>query len=854
MIEIREFLAKFSEVKQTDDNQWEARCPSHEDNRASLHIAMGDKGIVLDCKAGCKAHDVVWAVGCSMVDLFADNPKGGGFKGRVDVVYQYHNADGSDAYQVVRLKNPKTFRYRKDENQEEWSIKGLERVLYRLPEILSAESVIIAEGEKDVENLRSWGFVATTSTGGAAAGKSKWLPAYNDTLAGKHVVIIPDLDKPDDKGERAGTRHALHVAGQLKGKAASVRIVELPIEEKQDVSDWIANGGTAEELRKIIESTPEYDGGPLGERFKHVPAKTVDDRVKEAGGPQFGDDVLQALRLEVLGETEGGRVEVFAIDQRKSDIIRDVNKLTKADLLRICGERAIGVVFAARGEVPPGMFSLDRIKESIAFAAGRRRLSDDAKSGVGVWPGKTDDGIENDSLVFVGAGEAAVLNGKPELQRLEMPKYGGRILDLSSSDGWFHFDDLRDYISQAADPAWRRSVVLGADNIWGRWAWQCEVDPQIITGLILATWVQTTWRWRPQVAITGESSSGKSTLFAALGGSDHRLGVFGRLAIKSSGSTAAGLRQSIVGTAGVLFCDEFDSGRYRREVLEMLRSSGGGDIVLRGSSSQKRMQFRMRHIAWVAGIENGLERDPDRNRFISLELIKPPKSQMGRLTVPPESELTEIGFRLLGCVASTIRRAKELVAYFRANPPEGFHLRIVESYAVPAACYAAACGMDDSEALVTFLRFIDRHDDSDAESDNDMLVASIMSSLVDVGRGQRKSVSEMVERVEHLDGDEGAALNRSGIAGFSDNKRTIGRDYIFFAHNLIKRHLLKNTEWESARIDQILVRMPGAEKAKKRLAGSHPWGVLIPYGSIFRLEDSDAIATLGSDKDFDPFG
>src|SRR5690606_29031645 len=106
---------------------------------------------------------------------------------------------------------------RKDAQQQKWSMKGVEKVLYRLPEIVATETVIVTEGEKDVDNLRACGFIATTNAGGAAAGKSKWLASYNDSLAGKHVVIIPDLDKPDDKGERAGTRHALHVAGQLKG-------------------------------------------------------------------------------------------------------------------------------------------------------------------------------------------------------------------------------------------------------------------------------------------------------------------------------------------------------------------------------------------------------------------------------------------------------------------------------------------------------------------------------------------------------------------------------------------------------------------------------------------------------------
>ena len=40
-------------------------------------------------------------------------------------------------------------------------------MLYRLVEVLEAPIVFIVEGEKDVETLRSHGFVATTNAGGA---------------------------------------------------------------------------------------------------------------------------------------------------------------------------------------------------------------------------------------------------------------------------------------------------------------------------------------------------------------------------------------------------------------------------------------------------------------------------------------------------------------------------------------------------------------------------------------------------------------------------------------------------------------------------------------------------------------
>lgn len=80
-------------------------------------------------------------------------------------------------------------------------------------------------------------------------GSGKWLPTYTETLRGRRVIIIPDNDA-------AGEKHAEVVAGALAGVAAEARIVRLPgLPDKGDVSDWMATGGTAGQLRELIEST-----------------------------------------------------------------------------------------------------------------------------------------------------------------------------------------------------------------------------------------------------------------------------------------------------------------------------------------------------------------------------------------------------------------------------------------------------------------------------------------------------------------------------------------------------------------------------------------------------------------------
>ena len=49
-------------------------------------------------------------------------------------------------------------------------MQGVERVLYRLPEVLAAGEVWVVEGEKDADSLAALGIVATCNAGGAG----KW--------------------------------------------------------------------------------------------------------------------------------------------------------------------------------------------------------------------------------------------------------------------------------------------------------------------------------------------------------------------------------------------------------------------------------------------------------------------------------------------------------------------------------------------------------------------------------------------------------------------------------------------------------------------------------------------------------
>jgi len=66
-------LSRLEGVRQTGPGRWIARCPAHDDGRASLSIReMEDGRILVHDFAGCSVQEVVTAVGLDMAALFPE--------------------------------------------------------------------------------------------------------------------------------------------------------------------------------------------------------------------------------------------------------------------------------------------------------------------------------------------------------------------------------------------------------------------------------------------------------------------------------------------------------------------------------------------------------------------------------------------------------------------------------------------------------------------------------------------------------------------------------------------------------------------------------------------------------------
>lgn len=281
---------------------WTARCPAHDDRTASLSIGEGENGkLLVHCHAGCSFDAILKAAGLEPANPNGHDQKAGkrGL-GKIVATYDYHDATDTMVFQVVRFE-PKDFRQRRrprpddpadkiksgPDGQWVWSVKDAEKVPYRLPKLLNASAVYICEGEKDCDNLAKLGLTATTNPGGAdkdGEGGKKWPESFGRWFHGRHAILIPDNDE-------SGRRHVQAVARKLSGRAASIRIIELPgLPPKGDVSDWLAAGGTREQLENMATVAPLWEPA----------ADSAPDNAAPAGGPDpFPFTLLRDVEVEL---------------------------------------------------------------------------------------------------------------------------------------------------------------------------------------------------------------------------------------------------------------------------------------------------------------------------------------------------------------------------------------------------------------------------------------------------------------------------------------------------------------------------------------------------------------------------
>ena len=170
---IREALERTGCRIEGQGRQLRAQCPHHEDSNPSLGVTDGMDKVLLVCRAGCDSADVLADLGLSWADLFdrdAEEPRRDAWTPWRDrcpcapvAFYPYVSETGELLYQHIRGSH-KEFAFRRPDPSSKsgwrWSLGGVRRVLYQLPEVLAAPlsaAIFLCEGEKDVDALRAAG-------------------------------------------------------------------------------------------------------------------------------------------------------------------------------------------------------------------------------------------------------------------------------------------------------------------------------------------------------------------------------------------------------------------------------------------------------------------------------------------------------------------------------------------------------------------------------------------------------------------------------------------------------------------------------------------------------------------------
>lgn len=279
------------------------RCFSHDDRKPSASVHVDDSGVwrwkCHGCGAGGDVIDtraMVSGVGPKEILQELSGSNGNGKSGRIVATYPYTDEVGNLLYEVCRL-DPKSFRQRNADGA--WSVKGVRRVPFRLPQVKAAiesgDTILIVEGEKDCLSADRLGFTATCN----AAGAGKWTSDHADCLKGANLACaIPHADQK-------GLAHAQQVAASLVGLVETIKVLS-PLGDTKgyDLSDAVADGLTREKLIEIIDAAPVWEPGDVTETVEVTqPKGPLGDAVPTPAWVPFPVDLLPEPLRRFCDET-----------------------------------------------------------------------------------------------------------------------------------------------------------------------------------------------------------------------------------------------------------------------------------------------------------------------------------------------------------------------------------------------------------------------------------------------------------------------------------------------------------------------------------------------------------------------
>ncbi|GIK50338.1 MAG: hypothetical protein BroJett013_30350 [Alphaproteobacteria bacterium] len=263
------------------------------------------------------------------------------------------------------------------------------------------------------------------------------------------------------------------------------------------------------------------------------------------------------------------------------------------------------------------------VRRNLMDACGRRGVFDPADKvrGRGAW--KNADGRlvlhQGDVILIDGAAHAPGVHGEfvyPARPRLAPP--------------------LGDGLAEARAAARRLLLYLQC------WSWRGgALDARLMLGWIVASLMGAAIDWRPQVMVTGDSGTGKSTLEGLI------KAVMGDRLLDVADATAAALYQTLGQDALAVAFDEFENEDDARgaAVMRLARLASSGGRVARGGADGVPTNYQARGSFKFSAINPPSMRPAEQNRTTILALK--PHAEGARAPIVSAREAEEIGRMLV---------------------------------------------------------------------------------------------------------------------------------------------------------------------------------------------------------------
>ena len=823
---LNEFVEKLQGVRRSGGS-CTAKCPAHEDTQNSLGVSERDGKILIKCYAGCDTKDVLASLGLTFRDLFI-NPSNGSNRDnrtlkRIAALYDYRDDDGTLLYQVVRY-DPKEFRQRRpDPNDREnwlWNLTGVNRVLYRLPELIEAiqtktnAAIFVVEGEKDADNLAKLGLTATTNAGGAA----KWNRNFNDILSKAFAVfVLPDNDIP-------GRKHARVIVEHLSNAC----IVELPGLTKPgaDVSDWITAGGTREQLQEICLRTWQR---------KQTEPPSLSESKSTQDGPLDPDFPVIPLGFR------DGKYTVYVVKSNEvrsfpaRELARDTTFMEFEDL----SHWEVNYKSDYKG--------LANMVVQASILAGPH--DSNRVRGRGAW-------LDNDNTIL-HCGDHLLINGARAPLGMPFKQY---VYPVRPKVAVWQEEPMS--IREATEFFQICQILTWTDSI---------LSPYLLAGWAAVAPICGALHWRPHLWLTGATGCGKTWVLR------HIISpLLGDILVKVALSTTeAGLRQHLGCDAlPVAFDEAGDQADQQRrgmpstisKVLELARASSAdsGTNVIKGSAGGEAMYYLARSCFLFAAILPHIDRAADASRITVLEL-QPPPQRVGndaQLEVLSNAVDTLLSREYSGrWLARCVRMAPAIIssAQVFSQVIGGFSSRRDgDQLGTLLAGYWSLVSNDpvnheEATDLVAELPIQDLITNQDIEvKDEEQCLQHILEQLIMVRAANLQnqySVGELITWARNTTGHGNQPVDCRSAQDILRRHGLLIKDdglYISTNNSVLSRIILSGTPWERG-WSTVLGRLPGAVKPRKttRFGELTSKSILIPWLTIFEDQVSKPTFTDG---------